>query len=89
RKSLLIPVLLLSLTAGFFFFKSDPRWATLGKSIALARSTEYKWDVKPEDLKNGGYAIEPIEGVRVSISNYLRFEKYELAIKTVAKILLG
>ncbi len=88
RKSLLIPVLLFSLMAGFFFFKSDPRWATLGKSMALARSTEYKWDIKPEELKNGGYAIA-VGGEIVSVSNYFRFEKYELAIKTVAENPLG
>jgi O-antigen ligase len=41
------------------------------------------------DIKDAGYTIEPIKGEKVSTSNYLRFEKYELGIKTIAGNLLG
>ena len=63
-----------------FMYKTDPRWSEIGKSIDLAFNTEYDWNIEPKDA-----TIEPIKGQIVNTSNYLRFEKYQTSIYTIAE----
>lgn len=72
------------LVVGVFFYKMDSRWSEIGKSVSLAATTDYDWDIaykKP--------TIEPIKGLVVNTSNYLRFEKYKTSMGIIKAHYLG
>lgn len=80
RKIILASSLAFLTLLAVFIYKTDSRWSEISKSISLALNTDYNWNIE-----HGNPTIEPLKGQVVNTSNYLRFEKYQTSIYTIAE----